>query len=117
MNAKIFFIALALNLISLSVSTGTSTPKTGNDGTDASNSISNPDKPKDDTMPWANAIQNVSYKCQEHDSDDDGKTHHHHFKRFINRKRRMLFCFCGKMILIISYLCSLISFYLQYLPQ
>lgn len=40
-------------------------------------------------------------------SDDDGKCHNIHFDRYLNRRNKYLYCLLGKVILLISYLCSL----------
>ena len=55
------------------------------------------------------------HKRHGHHPEEDGKHHHIHFERFLTRKWRLVFCFIGKMILVVTYLCSLTSFYAQYL--
>ena len=46
-----------------------------------------------------------------HSSDDDGKTHYVHFERYLRRKNRNLYCITCKIILLLTYLCSLITTY------
>lgn len=117
MNTKIVLLILILNILPLSVSTGISSPKATNASehsevkNDAS-SIAN--EHNDKTIPWTIALQNnLSLKSNKPNSDDDGKTHHHHSERFATRRRKMIFYFLGKAILLVSYLCSLISFYAE----
>lgn len=66
-------------------------------------------------FPWELALHNFHYKGQDHNSDEDGKTHHIHFERLINHRWKLFLCLMGKMILLITYLCSLTSFYAHYL--
>lgn len=68
------------------------------------------------TIPWA-PLWSDNYSDRIHDRthghDDDGKTHYVHFTRYQQHRRRILFCIGGKVILLVSYLCSLACFYFQ----
>jgi len=68
------------------------------------------------TIPWAPLwCENYSERIHgnSHGHDDDGKTHCVHFTRYQQHRRRILFCIGGKVILLVSYLCSLACFYFQ----
>jgi hypothetical protein len=66
------------------------------------------------TIPWAPLwADNYNEHIRGHKHDDDGKSHEVHFNRVQQRKRRILYCVGGKVILMISYLCALLSFYFQ----
>ncbi len=54
---------------------------------------------------------NCTDASSDHGSEDDAKSHHIHFDRFTDHKRKSLFCIVGKIILILSHLCSLLSIY------
>ena len=42
-------------------------------------------------------------------SDDDGKSHHFHFEHFTHRRRDILFHAFARLILLLSFISSLIS--------
>ena len=73
-----------------------------------------PDVDHRQTIPWAPLwAENYNEHIRGHKHDEDGKHHAVHFNRFQQRKRRILFCVGGKVILLVSYLCALLSFYFQ----
>ena len=48
-----------------------------------------------------------------HSNDDDGKSHHFHFEHFAHSRRNRILSIVGKVILLVTFISSLISgFYL-----
>jgi hypothetical protein len=120
MYTKIFLFILVLNIIPQQASNGISSQKQNiniehsqnnseeNSGHRHTNNESN--KPNPLSMDWTDISQHF---MGQHNSEDDGKCHNIHFERYLNRRNKYLYCLFGKLILLISYLCSLLTIYVH----
>jgi len=57
--------------------------------------------------------QSTSSHSHHHSNDDDGKSHHFHFKHFTHRRRTMILTFLGKLILMATFISSLLAGFLN----
>jgi hypothetical protein len=110
------FLTLALTLVTSTVSSGSINQKQNIEiqNPNGNGQVSATDEQSRQTIPWAPLWTD---KFNDHErrhshADDDGKSHQIHFDRYHQRRRKILFCFAGKIILLATYLCSLISLYL-----
>ena len=53
--------------------------------------------------------QNSNGHAHQNSNDDDGKSHHFHFEHFTHRRREILFHAFARIILLLSFISSLVS--------
>ena len=53
--------------------------------------------------------QDTAGHAHQNSNDDDGKSHHFHFEHFTHRRREILFYAFARVILLLSFISSLVS--------
>ena len=122
MYTKSLLLIVISIIISSSMAVGNHSQKMGvhSEKNTEANSISAPGaKQPTQNLPYGIDFSDIPHQDQtghsnshSHD-DDDGKSHHFHFEHFTHSRRNRIFSIVGKLILLITFISSLISgFYL-----
>ena len=121
MNTKIFLLVTLLIVIPSTASIGFNNNKTNIPTEEQSlNMKPSTDKKDNSNMPigmdWSDLPHNdCNNHSNHHSGDDDGKTHHFHFQHAMQTRRRtIIFNTTAKLIVLLSYVSSLINMIIMY---
>ena len=115
MYTKILLLAASTILVTSSISIETHNQKIASEKNVEDNVVTQSShQASGTTTPYGIDLSDIPHQdtqdhSHSHSSDDDGKSHHFHFEHFTHRRRTMVFLLLGKIVLMATFISSLIS--------